>query len=92
MKILDYFGGFGCIFAKMDKINKNLGNFWVLRHGVGITCNSVGPRQGVAESGVSYGLEYADVATIHSMEIFVLCFVFLFRYSEDLSIGLMRIL
>ena len=32
------------------------------------------------------------VATIHNMEMFVLCFVFLFRYSKGLSIGLMRTL
>ena len=33
-----------------------------------------------------------SVAIIHSMEIYVFCFVLLFRYSEDLSIGLMRTL
>ena len=29
-------------------------------------------------------------STIHIMEIFMFCHVFQFRYSEDLSIGLMR--
>ena len=31
-------------------------------------------------------------STVHNMEIFVFCFVLLFRYFEDLSIGLMRTL
>ena len=32
------------------------------------------------------------IAIVHSMEIFVFCYVLLFCYSEDLSIGLMRTL
>ena len=31
-------------------------------------------------------------SNVHNMEIFVLCFVLLSRYSKDLSIGLMRTL
>ena len=31
-------------------------------------------------------------ATVHSMEMLCFCFVLFFRYSEDLSIGLIRIL
>ena len=31
-------------------------------------------------------------STVHSMEIFVFCFVLFFHCSEDLSIGLMRML
>ena len=51
MMLLDYFGVFGWIFGKMDEIIKIWAISGVLRRGVGIPHNSVGPRQGVAERG-----------------------------------------
>ena len=67
MMLVDYFGVFSWISRKRDKISKNLGNFGVLRHGVGIPRNSIGPHQGVAcpcrgvaESGVSDSLGYVE--------------------------------
>ena len=78
----------------------NFGNFGVLRRGIGI------PHSGVAERG-RFGKPWVcrgvakicrsevlrcSVAIVHSMEIFLFCFVLLFCYSEDLSIGLMRTL
>ena len=52
MMLLDYFGVFGCIFGKMDEISKIWAVSRVIRRGVGIPCNSVGPRRGVAERGL----------------------------------------
>ena len=54
--------------------------------------------RGIAELRCGEGLHPSvavlrhGVATVHCMEIFVFCFVLLFCYSEDLSIGLMRTL
>ena len=48
MMLLNYFGVFGCIYAKMDEISKILAMSGVLRRGVGIPHSGVGPRQGVA--------------------------------------------
>ena len=50
-----------------------------------LLCRDEGLRRSVA-------VLRPDVAIVHSMEIFVFFFVLLFRYSEDLSIGLMRTL
>ena len=50
-------------------------------------------RQGLVELRRGEGLRHSvavlrrGLATIHNMEIFVFCFVLLFHYSEDLSIG-----
>ena len=72
----------------------NMGNFGVQRRGVGIPRSSVGPHQGVVEREVwtASGMPRRSKATprrrstprcstVHSMEIFVFCFVFLSRYS-----------
>ena len=89
----------------LKKKKKEIGKIWampgVLRHNVGTPRDNKGPchgmacpHRGVAESGVSDRLGFTplchDVATVHSMEILCFCFVLPFRYSEDLSIGLMR--
>ena len=52
------------------------------------------PRGGLDKPRVHRSVEVLlrGVATVHNMEIFVFCFVLLFHYSEDLSIGLMRTL
>ena len=48
MMLLDYFG---LLVGFMEKGTKssNLGNFGVLRHGIGIPCSSVSPRQGTVD-------------------------------------------
>ena len=48
MMLLDYFGVFGWIYGKMDKISKIWAISGVLRCSVGIPRSSVGPCQGVA--------------------------------------------
>ena len=83
----------------------NLGNFGVLRCGIGIPRSSVGPHCGVVEKEVwtasstprhskatSRRRSTPQCSTVHSMEIFVFFFVLLSRYSKDLSIGLMKTL
>ena len=47
MMLLDYLG-FVVGFLEKRAKSANLGNFGVLRRGVGIPRSSVGPRQGVA--------------------------------------------
>ena len=54
MMPLDYFGVFGWIFGKMDKISKSR-NFGFLRHGVEI------PHSGVAEREAWTSLGYVAV-------------------------------
>ena len=58
-----------------------------------------GPCQGVACHAVAWSRGEngqprvrRGEAIVHSMKNVVFCFVLLFRYSKDLSIGLMRIL
>ena len=53
MILLDYFGVFGWISRKGTKL-ANLGNFKVLRRGVGI------PRSGVTERDVWASLDYVE--------------------------------
>ena len=48
MMLLDYFGVFGWIMEKWTK-SANLGNFGVLRRGVGIPRSSACPRCGEAK-------------------------------------------
>ena len=43
-----YYFGFLVGFMEKGTKSANLGNFGVLRHGVGIPCSSVSPCQGVA--------------------------------------------
>ena len=59
MMLLDYFGVFGWISRKMDKMSKIWAISRVLRCGVGIPRSSVGPRQGVAEREHLASLGYA---------------------------------
>ena len=47
MMLLDYFGVFGCIYGKMDEINKIWAISRVRCRDIGIPHNSVGPRQGM---------------------------------------------
>ena len=49
-------------------------------------------RCGIAELRSSVAVLYRGEATVHNMKNVVFCFVLLFRYFKDLSIGLMRIL
>ena len=77
MMLLDYFRFLVGFLKKWTK-SANLGNFRVLRLDEGLHHNVAVLRRGLA--------------TIHSMETFVFCFVLLFRYSKDLSIRLMRTL
>ena len=48
MMLLDYFGVFSWIYGKMDEINKIWVISRVLRRGIGIPRNCVGPCQDVA--------------------------------------------
>ena len=99
------FWGFWSDFWKKGRNQQIWVIFGVLRHGVGIPRSSVGPRRGVAEREVwtasgtlrrckatSWRRSTSQRSIVHSMEIFMFCFVLLTLYSEDLSIGLMRTL
>ena len=88
------FWGFFCwIYGKRDEISKS-GQFR------GPTPQRRDPMQrrgregGLDKPRVRRGIEKLrhSVATVHSMKIFVFCFVLFFHYSEDLSIGLMKTL
>ena len=79
----------------------NLGNFGVLRRGVGIPLNSVSPRQGVAcprrgaTKREAWTLLRLGKGLRRSVALFTdmcFCHVLLFCYSENLSIELMRTL
>ena len=90
---------FGWISEKMDEIRKIWAISGVLHRGVGTLCSSLGPRQGVAcprrnvaKRRLGQASGTPQQSTVHSMEIVVFCFVLFFRYSEDLSIGLIRAL
>ena len=82
----------------------NLGNFGVLRYGVRIPRNNVGPHQGVAcprrgvaerRLGQALGTPRRSEGLRRGVALFTdMCFcrVLLFRYFEDLSSRLMRTL
>ena len=98
MMLLDYFG-FLVGFLEKGTKSTNLGNFGVLRCNVGIPRSSVSPRQGVAcpRRGAAEREAWTslDKGLRRSVALFTdmcFCHVLLFRYSEDLSIGLMRTL
>ena len=80
---------FGWIFGKIDQKRKIWAITEVLRSGEGprsgegSPCHSEAEREGWPDLGF---------ATVHSMEMLCFCFVLFFRFSEDLSIGLIRTL
>ena len=84
----DAFGVFCWISGKRDEISKIWANFGVLRRDVGIPCSNVGPRQGIAcpRSGVAERRLFATLrrSTVHSIEIFVFCFVLFFPLLRGL--------
>ena len=77
---------------KKDEIRKIQENFRGLGHDVGIPRSSIGSRCGVAERRLGQASTMPRRSTVHTMEIFVLCFVSFFRCYEDLSIGVIRTL
>ena len=106
MMFLDYFGFLVEFLEKGTKSAKSgqiSGSYAVAQ---GSPWSSVGPPQGVAcprRSVAERGLDkprvrrsvvvlHRGVATVHSMENFMFCFVLFFRCSKALSIGLRRIL
>ena len=103
MMLLDYFGVFGWIFGKKDEISKS-GQFqgptsrlrdptqWCGREG-GLDKPRV--RRGVAKLRHGKGLRCNITVLCRGVVLFTnmcFCHVLLFRYFEDLSIGLMRTL
>ena len=101
MMLLDYFGVFGWIFGKSDEINKS-GQFrgpTPQRRDPTQQCKST-LRRGMStprrdrEGVLDMPRVHRDVAKLRrSATLFTymcFCHVLLFRYSEDLSIGLMR--
>ena len=103
MMFLDYFGVFGLISGKMDEINKS-GQFRgpTLRRrdptqlrGQEGGLDKPRVRRGVAKLPRGKGLCRSIAMLRHGVELFTnmcFCHVFLFHYSEALSIGLMRTL
>ena len=104
--LLDYFGSLVGFMEKWTK-STNLGKFRgpmprhrdptqqrksTPRRGREVGVDKPRVRQGVAKLRHNVAVLHRGVATVHSMEIFVFCHVLLFRYSEDLYIGLIRTL
>ena len=103
MMLLDYFGVFGWISGKRDEISKS-GQFWgpTPRRRDPTQQRKSMPRRG-REGGLDNPWVCRGVARVHrgvaklhsSVALFTdMCFyhVLLFRYSEDLSSGLMSTL